>query len=315
MEKIKLGVSSCLLGKSVRFDGGHKLDHFLTDTLAQFFELVPVCPELEIGMGVPRESVRLEGTIDSPKMISGKSGKDWTDKMHQWSENRTEEFKTENLSGFIFKRKSPTCGLFRVPVRQSNNIPLYEGRGLFAAAFVKEFSLLPVEEEGRLHDADLRENFLERVFAYARVHSLLSKDWTRKDIIEFHSREKYLLMAHSPNHYKTLGNLVGNIASINKEAFHNQYLIGFMEALSVQAGIKRHVNTLQHIAGHLKKLLTKDQNQYIHRIIEDYSQALVPLIVPMTLLKHYIEILKVPYVEDQTYLNPHPKELMLRNHV
>jgi uncharacterized protein YbgA (DUF1722 family)/uncharacterized protein YbbK (DUF523 family) len=314
-QTIRVGVSSCLLGQEVRYDGGHKHDRYLTDTLARFFELVPVCPELEVGMGVPRETVRLEGEVEAPAMIAPRSGTDWTADMNRWSAIRVRELAGENLSGFIFKKKSPSCGVFRVPVRQAGGRPSAQGRGLFAAAFTTAFPLVPVEEEGRLCDPRLRENFLERVFAYHRVSRLFSGRWKRGEVVAFHSREKYFLLAHSPKHYKELGQLVAAIARYKPAEFRDLYLARYMEALAVKATTRRHVNTLQHIAGHLREHVRPEELKLVHKVIQDFGNDLVPLIVPVTLLRHYIELLDVAYVRDQIYLSPHPKELMLRNHV
>jgi len=314
-KQIRIGVSACLLGQKVRFDGGHKHNRYLTDTLADFFELVSVCPEAEVGMGTPRETVRLEGDLENPNMVAPRSGKDWTARMNKWSRMRTRQLAEEDLSGFVFKKASPSCGVFRVSVMQANGQPLAKGRGLFAAEFTRRYPLVPVEVEGRLHDPGLRENFLERVFAYHRVKELFAGRWKRGEVVAFHSREKYFLLAHSPKHNKLLGQLVAAIAQHKPAEFRDKYLAMYMEALGIKATVKRHVNALQHIAGHLREYVNAAEQQRVHQLIQDYSQGLVPLIVPMTLLRHFIDLLKVPYVEDQVYLAPHPKELMLRNHV
>ena len=313
--EIRIGVSACLLGQEVRFDGGHKHDRYLTGTLYDFFELVPVCPEAEVGMGIPRESVRLVGDIEAPRMIAPRSGEDWTDRMNRWSKNRVKGLAHEDLCGFVFKKKSPSCGAFRVPVVQDTGMPVTKGRGLFAAVYAEAFPLIPIEEEGRLNDARLRENFIERVFAYHRVTRLLRGRWKRGDVVAFHSREKYFLLAHSPKHYRELGRLVAAIADVKPSDFRDRYLDLYMEALGVKATTKRHVNVLQHIMGHLRGHLDKPEMDRIHDVIRDFGSGLLPLIVPVTLLGHYIDLLKVPYVKDQIYLKPHPKELMLRNHV
>lgn len=314
-QPIRIGVSACLLGQKVRFDGGHKHNRYLTDTLAEFFELVSVCPEAEVGMGTPRETVRLEGDLEGPHMIAPRSGTDWTARMNQWSRRRARQMAEDNLSGFVFKKSSPSCGVFRVSVMQANGQPLAKGRGLFAAEFTRRYPLIPVEEEGRLYDPRLRENFLERVFAYHRVQALFTGRWKRGEVVDFHSKEKYFLLAHSPKHYKQLGQLVAAIAQHSPAEFRDMYLALYMEGLGVKATTKRHVNALQHIAGHLRDQVKPEEQQRIHRVIQDYRAELVPLVVPMTLLRHYIDMLEVPYVKDQVYLNPHPKELMLRNHV
>ena len=198
---------------------------------------------------------------------------------------------------------------------QENGQPIAKGRGLFAAEFMRQHPLVPVEEEGRLNDAKLRENFVERVFAYHRAKKVFEGRWKRGQVVAFHSKEKYFLLAHSPKHYRELGKLVAAIAEYKPADFRETYLTLYMEALATKATVKRHVNALQHIAGHLKKIISPEQNKRIHHVIDDFGDGLVPLVVPMTLLRHYIDLLDVHYVKDQIYLNPHPKELMLRNHV
>ncbi|PID80998.1 hypothetical protein CSB20_04630 [bacterium DOLZORAL124_64_63] len=312
---IRIGVSSCLMGNKVRYDGGHKHNRYLTDVLGEHFTLVIVCPEAEVGMGIPRETVRLEGALDEPAMRAPGSGADWTKRMNGYARARCIELARENLSGFVFKKRSPSCGLFRVPVVQKNGHPLAKGRGLFAAEFTRRFPLIPCEEEGRLNDPHLRENFIERVFAFDRVKRVFSGRWKRGDVVAFHSREKYFLLAHSPKHYRELGRLVAGIKDHTPAAFRDMYMQLYLGALATRATTARHVNAMQHVAGHLKGEVDPDALNRIHQVIQDYKAGLVPLIVPITLLRHYIELLDVHYVKDQVYLNPHPRELMLRNHV
>lgn len=312
---LRIGVSACLLGQEVRFDGGHKHDRWLTGTLAQWCELVPVCPEVEAGMGIPRESVRLQGEVAAPRMIAPRSGVDWTDPMAAWSRRRVRELAAEDLDGFVLKKNSPSCGLFRVKVYPDQGMPARTGQGLFAAAFAAAHPLVPVEEEGRLEDARLRENFVERLFAYRRVKDAFAGRWTRGAVVAFHSREKYLLMAHSPRHYQELGRLVARIAESPPAAFRDRYTALYLEALAVLATPRRQVNALQHVAGHLRGRVGDAEQKRVLAVIDDYGRGLVPLVVPVTLLRHYVELLDVPYVRDQVYLNPHPRELMLRNHV
>lgn len=312
---LRIGVSACLLGQQVRFDGGHKHDRWLTGTLATWCELVPVCPEVEVGMSTPRESVRLEGDPEAPRMVAPRSGEDWTARMNTYARRRARELATEDLDGFVFKKNSPSCGLFRVKVYAEKGMPSRAGRGLFAAAFAAAHPLVPVEEEGRLDDARLRENFVERIFAYRRVRQVFAGRWARGAVVAFHSREKYLLMAHSPRHYQELGRLVARIADEPPAAFRDRYVGAYMEALGVLATPRRHVNALQHVAGHLRGQISDAEQKRVLAVIDDYGRGLVPLIVPATLLRHYVELHEVPYVKDQVYLSPHPRELMLRNHV
>jgi uncharacterized protein YbgA (DUF1722 family)/uncharacterized protein YbbK (DUF523 family) len=314
-ETIRVGVSACLLGQEVRHDGGHKHRRYLTGVLAEHFVLVPVCPEVEVGMGTPRETVRLEGDPAAPRMIAPRSGTDWTSRMNAWSRRRLREDDLLDLDGFVFKKKSPSCGLYRLGVVQEAGRAILTGRGLFAAAFTTVHPLVPVEEEGRLDDPRLRENFLERVFAYHRLKSVFAGRWRRGTIVDFHSREKYRMLAHSPRHYKELGRLVARIAEYRPSDFRTRYMELYMAGLGVKATTRRHVNALLHIAGHMRKPVPDPAYKRVLAVIEDYGAGLVPLVVPMTLLKHYIELHEIPYVSDQVYLNPHPKELMLRNHV
>ncbi len=315
---IRVGVSACLVGREVRYDGHHARDRYVTDDLADHFSLVPVCPEVEVGMTTPRETVRLQGDADDPLMIAPASGADWTARMNTFSARRARELEADDLCGFIFKKNSPSCGVFRVklyPAPGSKSLPRRDTRGLFAAEFARRHPLIPIEEEGRLNDPVLRENFIERVFALRRLKDLFVGRWKRGDLVAFHSREKYLLMAHSPKHYKELGQLVAAVAQHTPAAFRDLYMAGFMEALAVHATPRRHVNTLQHLVGYLKQAVSEKERKRILAVIEDYRAGLVPLVVPMTLLRHYIELHELPYVGAQTYLNPHPRELMLRNRV
>lgn len=314
-DRIRVGVSSCLLGRKVRFDAGHKHDRYLTDELGRWLELVPVCPEAEVGMGIPRESVHLTGDAAAPRMVGSRSGEDWTERMRRWSRSRVKELGGEDLCGFVFKKDSPSCGAWRVKVRNPGGIPERNGRGLFADAFALANPLLPLEEEGRLHDAKLRENFIERIFAYHRATRLFLGKWTRGDAVAFHSREKYLLMAHSPQHYRELGRLVAAVKDHTPAAFRELYLAGFMAALAVHATPSRHGNALLHIVGYLRGHVADEERRRVAEVIADHRTGLVPLIVPMTLVKHYIELHDIAYIRDQSYLNPHPRELLLRNHV
>jgi uncharacterized protein YbgA (DUF1722 family)/uncharacterized protein YbbK (DUF523 family) len=312
---IRVGVSACLLGDEVRYNGGHARDRYVVETLAEHFTFVKVCPEEEVGMGTPRPTVRLEGHRDDPRMIDPASGHDWTRPMTKFAARRAREMGADDLSGFIFKSKSPSCGVFRVKVYNEKGNLGDPGSGLFAMAMMRRYPMLPIEEEGRLHDAHLRENFLERVFAYHRLKALFAGRWRRGELIDFHAREKYLLMAHSPSGLKKLGQLAARVKDHRPAEFRDLYMRGFMETLAAHATVKSHVNALQHMAGYLRDHLSDEERRRVHATIEDYRRELVPLIVPLTLLKHYIELHEVAYVGEQTYLNPHPRELKLRNHV
>jgi uncharacterized protein YbgA (DUF1722 family)/uncharacterized protein YbbK (DUF523 family) len=312
---LRLGVSSCLLGEEVRFDGGHKHDRFLTDLLGRYVEWVPVCPELEVGMGVPREAVRLVGTPEAPRMVGVRSGIDHTEAMRRFSAARVRALAGLDLSGYVFKKDSPSCGMERVRVYDSSGMPSRRGRGLFAAAFREAFPLIPVEEEGRLNDPVLRENFIERVFCYRRWCALVAAGPTRGDLVAFHTAHEFLLLTHSPRHDAALRRLVGGRQAGRAAALARQYGALFMEALAVPATVKKHVNVLQRIAGFCREHLDAAERQEIAGLIDDYRRGLVPLVVPITLLGHHAARHAVAHVQGQVYLSPHPQELMLRNHV
>lgn len=315
MDKLKIGVSSCLLGNRVRYDGNHKHDRYITDTLGNFFEWVPVCPEVECGLGIPRESMHLIGNINDPHLLTIKSKTDHTKLINNWIAVRLRTIAGENLCGFIFKTKSPSCGLTDAKIFSPDGNMLRKGSGLFARAFQKKFPLIPVIDDGRLHNQELRENFIERIFVFARWKEYLKEKSGGPGLIKFHQNHKLLIMSHSPQKLKVLGELVANCGRKITPDLQNQYIKILMESLSLAATVKKQTNVLQHIAGYFKKQLSSDQKLEILEVIETYHKGFVPLIVPLTLLKHYVRVLNEPYLKSQIYLNPHPMELMLRNHV
>lgn len=312
---IKIGISTCLLGEKVRFDGGHKHDRYLTDILGKYFNFVSACPEIEIGMGVPRDSVRLVNIDNSVRMIGPKTGIDWTDRMISYSTNLIKRLSETNIFGYIFKSDSPTCGIERVRVYNKDGIPQKNGTGIFTNLFRTANPLIPVEEEGRLNDAKIRENFITRIFCYSRLHNLFYNNFNRGRLVHFHTIHKYLLMAHSIKHYETLGQLVANAKNIPASQLKVSYSKLFMEAIAIKTTTKKNVNVLHHILGYLKDYLSTEDKKDILTTIEDYRNLQIPLIVPLTLLKHYINKISIEHLKNQVYLNPHPKELMLRNHV
>jgi len=311
--KIKIGISSCLLGNEVRFDSGHKHDRYITGTLGTFFDFVPVCPEVECGLSVPRESMRLVGEPESPRLITNKTGTDHTDKMNAWAHDRVGQLVQENLCGFIFKSKSPSSGMERVKVYDKNNVPKAVGVGLFARAFKRQFPILPVEEEGRLHDLVLRENFIEAVFVYQRWRNTVD-DFTAKKLVIFHTRHKLLLRAHSEKHYRELGRIAAEAGSLVPEQLLDSYQENLMAAMRLKPTVKKHVNVLMHMMGYFKKRLSSDEKQELLEVIERFRNHLIPLIVPITLMNHYVRKYAESYLHQQYYLNPHPTELKLRNH-
>ena len=311
---LRLGISRCLLGDEVRFDGGHKQDRFLTDVLGRYVEWIPVCPEVEAGLGTPREAMRLVGNPHRPRLMTITSKHDHTPAMESMLDERLDSLRTLGLSGFVFKRGSPSCGIERVRVYTAQGMPSHSGVGIFAKAFRDEFPLAPIEEEGRLCDPSLRENFIERVFCYRRFQDLVENGVTRRALIRFHTIHKYLLLSHSPQYYKTMGQLVAQAERYQPKDLTVKYGELFMKTLEMKATVRKHVNVLQHILGYFKNRLTAQEKVELLGVIDDYHRGLTPLIVPLTLVKHYVQILDIGYIRDQVYLNPHPKELMLRNH-
>jgi uncharacterized protein YbgA (DUF1722 family)/uncharacterized protein YbbK (DUF523 family) len=314
-ERIKLGISSCLLGNSVRYDGGHKLDHYLRDTLGQFVEWAPVCPEVECGLPVPREAMHLLDHPGAPRLVTRVTGIDHTDRMLTWAKKKLSEIEKQNLCGFVFKSRSPSSGMQGVKIYGTSGVSVRKGIGIFANAFMERFPLLPVEDEGRLQDPGLRENFIERVFVYQRWQERIASRGTLGELVTFHADHKLLLMSHSSKHLRELGTLVAKGKNQQRAILFEEYFRILMDGLRLMATVKKHTNVLQHMAGYFKKSLPSEEKQELQEVINQYHKELVPLIVPITLIKHYVRKYEDPYLARQYYLNPHPLELMLRNHV
>ncbi|MBI5055031.1 MAG: DUF523 and DUF1722 domain-containing protein [Nitrospirae bacterium] len=314
-EKIKLGISRCLLGENVRYDGGHKLDHYFKETLGMYVEWVGVCPEVEYGLPVPREAMRLVGDAASPRLLTIRTKIDHTDGMKRWADKRLKELEKENLCGFIFKSRSPSSGIRGVKVYGETGVSSKSGAGIFGGAFLKHFPLLPAEDDGRLQDPQLRENFIERIFVYRRWLDFIADDRSLKGLVSFHTDHKLLLMAHSTEHYRKLGKLVAEGKKYNRDELLYEYIRQMMDGLKLLATVKKNTNVLMHIMGYFRNDLSGEEKQELIEIINNYHQGLIPLIVPVTLLRHYVNKFDEPYLKRQYYLNPHPLELMLRNHV
>lgn len=312
-DEIKVGISACLLGEKVRYDGGHQLDPFLASTLGQFVRFVPVCPEVECGLPVPREPMRLEGDPEHPRLITRHTRIDHTERMLSWAGRRVEELAREELAGFIFKSKSPSSGMERVKVYTATGM-VKKGVGMFARELMARLPLLPVEDEGRLHDPGLRENFIERLFVYQRWRRLLRDNPRRGGLVEFHANHKLLIMAHSPEHERELGRLVARAAEHDPGELFATYERLLMAGLRLKATPKKNANVLQHLMGYFKKQLSADEKKELQEVIDNTRQELLPLIVPITLINHYVRKYGEPYLVRQWYLHPHPIELKLRNH-
>jgi uncharacterized protein YbgA (DUF1722 family)/uncharacterized protein YbbK (DUF523 family) len=315
--KLRLGVSRCLLGEKVRYDGGHQLDRFVAHILGDHVEYVSVCPEVECGMSIPREAVRLAGDVERPRLVGRESGRDYTEQMENWAARRLEALAGEGLSGFIFKSGSPSSGMERIKVYPASGAgqPVsYKGVGVFARMFMERFPRLPVEDDGRLHDMRLRENFIERIFVVRRWQDVLARP-SQRALVDFHTRHKLLVLSHNTELYRELGRLVaGGKARAEAELF-DLYEELLMRALRLLATPRKHANVLTHCLGYFKKRLTPDEKQEMLELIARHRTEQVPLIVPLILLNHYVRKYGEPYLADQVYLNPHPAELKLRNHV
>lgn len=313
--RIKLGVSTCLLGESVRYDGGHKHDHFITDTLGMYVDYVPVCPEVECGLSIPREAMRLVGDPAAPRLMTIRTGVDLTEQMVTWAKNRLKQLAQEDLCGFIFKSRSPSSGMERVKVYNDKGMPVKNGRGIFAGMFMDRFPLIPTEEEGRLKDPLLRENFIERIFTLKRWREILSKGKTMGRVVDFHTRHKLLILSHSEKHYREMGRLVAEGKQYSPKDLYARYEAVMMAALSLKTTLKKHTNVLQHMLGYFKQELSAGEKQEMLDLIKQYKEGLIPLIVPVTLFNHYVRKYGQAYLSKQVYLNPHPTDLKLRNHV
>ncbi len=314
MDKITIGISRCLLGEPVRYDGQHKHDRYLTDTLGRYFTYVGVCPEVECGLPVPREAMRLTGDPSAPRLVTIKTGLDHTERMVAWSAGRINTLEHEDLCGFIFKSRSPSSGLEGVKVYNDKGAVIGRAPGLFAGAFIQRFPNLPVIDEGRLHDPDLRENFIVRVFTLHRFRQALRTLPALKTLMDFHARNKLLIMSHNETGMRRLGRLLAGLRARDARAAIPEYEALLMQAMRTPATVKKHTNILQHMYGFLRARLEEPDKRELMDVIEQFHQGLVPLIVPVTLLRHHARRCQADYLLAQYYLQPHPLELKLRNH-
>ena len=313
--KIKAGISTCLLGEPVRYDGQHKHDHYLTDVLGKYVEWVPACPEVECGLPVPREAMHLAGDPASPRLVTVKTDKDITGQMQTWCARKLDELAKEDLCGFVFKSKSPSSGLLHVKVFNAKGIPAKNGVGIFARAFTKRFPLLPVEEEGRLHDSGIRDRFIDHLAVYSRWREYVKTDGSVKGLQDFHARHKYMIMAHSPKDVALLGRIAAGAAGRKQEQVQAEYLQCLDSALKRQATIRKNTNVLQHIAGYFKNELEAFEKAELQQSIEEYHQGYFPLLATLVLLRHFARKYDKTYLLEQYYLNPSPMELYLKYHV
>ncbi|MCG9575119.1 DUF523 and DUF1722 domain-containing protein [Vibrio tubiashii] len=311
-QQIKIGISSCVLGERVRFDSGHKLSKFVTKELTPYFEFVPVCPEVGSGMPVPRPTIRLMSNEDRIALVETKDPtKEHTQAVVDYSKSKVIELEREQLCGYIVCAKSPTCGMERVKVYKKNSAENV-GVGLYTNELMKAMPWLPVEEDGRLNDPVLKENFITRIYTLKDFYDSIDDEPTRGKIVAFHSRYKLTLMAHHPTSYKELGKLVANVKDYDIEEFYKLYRQGLMAAMTHRASRKNNTNVLMHLQGYFKRALSRSQKKELVQVIEDYRVGLLPLLAPLTLIKHYLAAHPDSYLEDQAFLQPHPQELRLR---
>lgn len=313
-ERIKIGVSACLLGNKVRYDGGHKLDRFLTDTFGKFVEYVPVCPEAECGLPIPREPMNLYGAMENPKMITVKTRIDLTGKMRSWCNKRLIEIASENLSAYILKSKSPSCAMTGLKIYDEEGGAAGRGSGIWAKMLMDRFPVLPVIDEALIHDLDQREMFVERIFVFQRWRDLISSKPGIGKLVDFHAAHKYLILSHSPDIYRKLGRIAATAKGKPFKDVQVEYFELLQKAMSLKATIKKNVNVLQHLIGYFKKRISAEEKQAFQNIIEQYTHGRVPLIVPLTIINHYVVKYGESYLAGQHYLNPQAIELKLRCH-
>ena len=312
--RIRIGISSCLLGQEVRYDGGHKHNGYITESLGQFFEFVPFCPEVAIGLGVPRPPIRLvrQGTAVTARGIKDPE-LDVTEPLQAYAGKVVG--KLHGVSGYILKKNSPSCGMERVKVYSAKGMPVASSAGIYAGALMAQLPQLPFEEEGRLMDPVLRENFVERVFVYHRWQELTRGRLTARGLVDLHTRHKFVVLAHDEKAYRALGRLVAGAGRGGIGELGQRYIEQLMQALRKPATRTRHANVLQHITGFFKKQLTADDKRELQGLIDSYRRGRVPLVVPITLIRHYLRRFPDDYLAGQYYLAPHPDELMLRNQI
>lgn len=312
MTNITIGISSCLLGNEVRHNGGHKRNIYATKTLSEYFTFRPFCPEMAIGLGVPRPTIRLTRSVDGIRLTgSDNPDLDVSDDMNNWSQSAINGM--HDLSGFILKNNSPSCGMERVRIYDGNGVPARDGIGLFASVLMKTMPWLPVEEEGRLNDAMLRENFIQRIFVYYRWQQMTADSMSVPGLMEFHQRHKFILLAHDEEEYRKLGPLIAEVNKQNLQKIADEYLLRMMNCLKARASRKRHTNVLMHVMGFLKNKIDSDDKKELIEVMDSYRHGRVPLIVPITLMRHHLRRHPDEYINSQYYMVPYPEELMLRN--
>lgn len=311
---IRIGISSCLMGQPVRYNGMHARDLYIMGTLGKFFEFIPVCPEVEIGLGIPRPTLRLERASDQDdvRLVMPSTREDFTERMQSWARQRLAELAKLDLCGYILKKNSPSCGL-RVRTVRPDGKPAPAAPGIFAQALMHALPHLPVIEEGRLHDPHLREHWIERVFAYHRLKNLWRPNWSLGKLVAFHTAHKIQLLAHSPQKAQDLGRLLARAKELPRNELRSRYQELFLQGLEVPTTRGKNVNVMHHMLGFFSDKLDRESKEELLTTIEEYRKGLVPLVVPLVLIRHYVRVFDVSYLKGQVYLEPYPPELALRS--
>lgn len=310
MNKIKIGISACLLGEKVRYNGGHTQDRFITDTLSEFFEYQPFCPEVAIGLGVPRETMRLVKTDQGIRSIMPKTGGDYTEQLSAYADEVIPTL--DQISGYVLKSKSPSCGMERVKVYDEKGMPSdVKGVGIYAERLQEKMPDLPIEEEGRLHDPLLKENFIKRVFVYHEWQTLVADGITADALIKFHARHKMILILHHYGESKDLGRIIAGVTDDTAPEIADEYIAGVMQTLKRMATRRHHGQVLTRIVGTINKQLDEAQKRDILDMINEYTAGELPLSAPVRLIRHYLTAIDDPYIANQSYLQPYPDSLGL----
>jgi uncharacterized protein YbgA (DUF1722 family)/uncharacterized protein YbbK (DUF523 family) len=313
--RIPIAVSSCLLGEQVRYDGSHKRSKLICNELEPFCEFTSICPEAGIGLGVPRDIIRLVKRDKNAEIRAIQIKDQNIDITNELQNYVNEQHHLTDVCGYIFKSKSPSCGLSSTKIYRDENskTPIERGSGIFAMQFTKDHPLIPCIDDGPLNDHQLKENFIARIFAYKDWKENVETDYCARNLIEFHSRYKYTIMAHSLAYYKELGRLVAGVKNQDAKERSENYIVKFMEGLKIISTIKNNANVLYHILGYLREKVDGKIRQEIVDLIEQYRRGMIPLIVPISFYRHYFEKHPDEYILKQNYLNPYPDELKLRN--
>jgi len=314
-KKINIGISACLVGQKVRYNGDGLRPHLINDLFAGYFNYIPFCPEVGIGMDVPHETIRLEKKDNEIRLRSSSGENDYTDKMLDYSATKTEALSHLQISGFILKKDSPTCGLERVKIYGNGGVPDKSGVGMFASALRAKFPLFPMEEEGRLNDIRLRERFIEHVFAFRRLQDFLEDSPNLGKLMAFHTGHKMQLMAHNPEKYRRLGHAVANAKKEDLSSFLAEYSTTFLEIMATAVSHKKQTDVLYHMFGFFKKIISSSEKQEFMRLVEQYKKQMIPMIVPITMLRHYLQKYPQPWLQAQVFFDPYPEEMLLRSYL